>query len=186
MNRSLIIIDCQYDFIDGSLACINAENAIAGIIDFVNENPGLNVYYSCDWHSENNKSFKRHGGIWPDHCVAGQRGSEIHEDFYTKIADEKNRPNEDNIFYKGQNDEIEEYSAFGAKNAKGIALKDLVDQIVMVCGIASEYCCRETALEFDKAGKDVEFLSDKVAYVDREDHEKNLSDLKDMIKVLGE
>ncbi len=186
MNKSLIVVDCQYDFIDGSLACINAENAIAEIIDYINENPGLNVYYSCDWHSENNKSFKRHGGIWPDHCVAGRRGSEIHKDFSGKVKNEKNRPNEDNIFYKGLDDEIEEYSAFEAKNMKGLPLKELVNREVMVCGIASEYCCRETALEFHKAGKDVEFLSDKVAYVNKEDHEKNLVDLKDKIKVLWE
>lgn len=75
MSKSLIVVDCQYDFIDGSLACINAENAVAENIDYINKNPGLNVYYSCDWHSESNKSFKRHGGIWPDHCVAGQKGS---------------------------------------------------------------------------------------------------------------
>jgi len=184
MNKSLIVVDCQYDFIDGSLACINAENAVAEIIGYINENPGLNVYYSCDWHSENNKSFKRHGGIWPEHCVAGQRGSEIHEDFFSKIKDEKNRPDEDNIFYKGLDDEVEEYSAFEAKNVKDFALKDIVDQNIMVCGIASEYCCRETALEFAKAGKNVEFLSDKVAYVNKDDHEKNLEDLKDKMTVL--
>ena len=53
-----------------------------------------------------------------------------------------------------------------------------------MCGIASEYCCRETALKFHKAGKDVEFLSDKVAYVNKDDHEKNLADLKNSITVL--
>lgn len=184
MNKSLIVVDCQYDFIDGSLACINAENAVDKIIEYINENPELNVYYSCDWHSENNKSFKRHGGIWPDHCVTGQKGSEIHEDFYKKIKDNKNKPNQENIFYKGLNDEVEEYSAYEAKNKKGLALKELVDQKVMVCGIASEYCCRETALEFKKAGKDVEFLGDKVAYVNKEDHEKNLADLRRQIAVL--
>ena len=92
MNKSLIVVDCQYDFIDGSLACINAENAVKNIIDFINENPKLNVYYSCDWHSENNKSFKRHGGIWPDHCVQNKRGSEIHKDFYSKIKKKKTDP----------------------------------------------------------------------------------------------
>ena len=184
MNKSLIVVDCQYDFIDGSLACINAENAVKNIIDFINENPKLNVYYSCDWHSENNKSFKRHGGIWPDHCVQDKRGSEIHKDFYSKIKKRKNRPNPNNIFYKGQDDEVEEYSAFEANNAKGHVLKDVMNQKILVCGIASEYCCRETALEFHKAGKDVEFLSDKVAYVNKDDHEKNLADLKNSITVL--
>lgn len=79
---------------------------------------------------------------------------------------------------------LKEYSAFEAKNIKGLALKDLVNREIMVCGIASEYCCRETALDFNKAGKEVAFLSDKVAYVDKDDHEKNLADLKDKIVVV--
>ena len=72
MNKSLIVVDCQYDFIDGSLACINAENAVKNIIDFINENPKLNVYYSCDWHSENNKSFKG-TEEYGDHCVQNKK-----------------------------------------------------------------------------------------------------------------
>lgn len=67
---------------------------------------------------------------------------------------------------------------------KGLPLKDIADQGILVCGIASEYCCRETALEFSRAGKDVAFLSDKVAYVDKDDHEKNLADLRGRIAVL--
>jgi hypothetical protein len=31
----------------------------------------------------------------------------------------KNKPNEKNMFYKGMNDDIEEYSAFNAKNKDG-------------------------------------------------------------------
>ena len=33
---SLVIVDCQYDFIDGSLACSGSHEAVAYLINFIN------------------------------------------------------------------------------------------------------------------------------------------------------
>ncbi|MDY5731498.1 MAG: hypothetical protein SPL05_08250 [Eubacteriales bacterium] len=48
MQKSLIVVDCQYDFITGTLACINAEKAVANIIEYINANPNIEVFYSAD------------------------------------------------------------------------------------------------------------------------------------------
>ena len=50
---------------------------------------------------------------------------------------------------------------------------------IYLAGIASEYCVRETALDFKKAGREVIVLKDLLGYIDQEDHEKNLQDLAD-------
>ena len=34
-NSALIVVDMLYDFIDGSLACHNAENAVAKTLEFI-------------------------------------------------------------------------------------------------------------------------------------------------------
>ena len=108
----LIIVDCQYDFIDGSLACSHSREAVRNIIAFANAND-VECMYTSDWHSKTNKSFKINGGIWPVHCVAGSRGAEVSDEF--NQMNEGNRPGKDNIFYKGKNDDVEEYSATAAE-----------------------------------------------------------------------
>lgn len=178
MEKSLIVVDCQYDFIEGSLACENAKQAVKNIVKFINDNPNVNVFYTRDHHSNENKSFKKNGGIWPVHCVAGEKGSELDPAFYEDIIYEKNRPNESNTFYKGIDDDVEEYSGFGAKNSKGELLHEQADLNILVSGLASEYCCRQTALDFANADFSVSFLSDLVGYVNFSDHEKNLRDLE--------
>ena len=41
----LIIVDCQYDFIDGSLACSHSREAVRNIIAFANANDvGMHVH----------------------------------------------------------------------------------------------------------------------------------------------
>ena len=73
---SLVIVDCQYDFIDGTLACKHSHEAVEAIIHFLNTHE-VKALYTSDWHRPSNQSFKRNGGIWPDHCVQGTKGAEL-------------------------------------------------------------------------------------------------------------
>lgn len=85
---SLVIVDCQYDFIDGSLACSGSHEAVAYLIDFINRHE-VEVLYTSDWHSPTNQSFTVNGGIWPIHCVAGEKGSALDRHFFADIIDVK-------------------------------------------------------------------------------------------------
>ena len=184
MADVLIVVDCQYDFIDGSLACENAENAVKNIIEYINNNNNLKVYYSADGHKITHHSFtaNNHGGTWPVHCVAGTHGAEIHKDFYNKILNPENRPDEHkNIYFKACEDEIDEYSAFNAKNYNNKILHEEIDaehDNVIICGIASEFCVRESVLAFFKNNFKVKLLENALAWVNHDGHVKNLSDLK--------
>lgn len=179
-EKSILIIDCQNDFITGSLACKNSEKAISHIVDFINKNPEFNVFYSCDYHKITNKSFQKNGGIWPDHCVEGTEGALLSQEFLLGIKDKSNSPqNTEIIFRKGMNDDIEEYSAYNALNIKNKRLYEMLDKNIIICGIATEYCVKETILELIKNGFNVTILANGLGYVDETNHTNTLKNFKE-------
>ena len=178
--KEILVIDCQYDFIDGSLACAHSEEAVKNIIAFINSNPDAKVYYSADNHSPKHCSYIPNGGTWPVHCQAGTHGAEIHASFSTDIVNTSQRPNEATIYYKGENDSVEEYSAFEAKNKAGHALSEDIGHDVIVCGIASEFCVRESVIALLKSGRSVEVPVNMLAWVDEDGHKKNIAELQAM------
>ncbi|MFC2594137.1 MAG: isochorismatase family protein [Fretibacterium sp.] len=175
---SLLVVDCQYDFIDGSLACEGAREAVDSAVVFINARPDVALLYSVDWHSPENRSFLPNGGIWPPHCIAGERGSRIHEKFHLEVLRAGQRPDSRTIYRKGTDDLVEEYSAFGARNDAGRTVGQDIGDDVAICGIASEYCVRESVLDLLKAGRHVTVLADALGWVDRRKHEENLEDLE--------
>ena len=50
---------------------------------------------------------------------------------------------------------------------------------VYVCGIATEYCVRNTCEDLHKAGFRVKLLKDCLAYVDRQGHEDALKAMQE-------
>ncbi|MDE5889578.1 MAG: isochorismatase family protein [Bacteroidales bacterium] len=188
MDTALIVVDMLYDFIDGSLACQNAENAVKETVRFIDkmtkgqggdETEILDTYpilFICDHHPSDHSSFKEFGGIWPVHCVQGTRGGAIHTDLEPYASEEL-------TFYKGCDKACEQYSGFEGMNTAGQSLGEILElldiQEVYVCGIATEYCVRNTCEDLLKAGVKVRLLKDAVAYVDAEGHMKALAEMQD-------
>lgn len=171
----LLVIDCQNDFIDGSLAAANGPQAVEKIVQFLQDYQGdLRVFYSADFHPENHVSYKSQGGLWPRHCMAGSVGAQLSGKFQETAF----TPTSKNTYYKGRDSRYEEYSAFEARNGYDEKLKEALEDRIYLAGIASEYCVRETAFAFQKAGKSVVLLKDLLGYIDLEDHKKNLEDLE--------
>ena len=178
--KQLIVIDCQNDFISGSLACHHAEEAVSTIIEYLNANDDTRVFYSQDWHSESNKSFTENGGIWPVHCVANQSGSALSDEFSKHLKNNHHQPDVSNKYMKGQDDDVEEYSTFYATNKDGQILFEQLEKEVVIAGIASEYCVLETTKELIKAGHTVTVLKDGLGYVDEETHQKALQEYESL------
>ena len=176
----ILVVDCQYDFIDGSLACGHSLEAVANIINLINENPDAKVYYSADSHSLNHCSYIQNGGTWPVHCNAGTHGAELHASFFTDIKNPEQRPNDNTIYYKGDDDSHEEYSAFKAHNKAGKEINQVIGKEVLVCGIASEFCVRESVLELVNSGRKVELRENLLGWVDEAGHKKNFAELAKM------
>lgn len=178
-----VVVDMLYDFIDGSLACTNGEEAVKESIRYINAHPEQKVLYVCDSHPADHCSFKEEGGIWPVHCVSGTHGGAIHQDYYTKINHTANRPSKENMFYKGRIRNLEEYSGFNATDEAGNALSSACSLQLAVSGIATEYCIKETVLDLHRHGFQILLLKDALAYVDAQKHSDTLAELGSMVTV---
>ena len=176
----ILVVDCQYDFIDGTLACGHSEEAVKNIITFINANPTAKVFYSADNHSPKHCSYIPNGGTWPIHCQAGTHGAELHASFTSGIENPAQRPNDYTVYRKGEDDGREEYSAYEAKNIAGEKLCDILGREVVVTGIATEFCVKESVLALLKSGRKVTVKADMLGWVDADGHKKALQELAEM------
>lgn len=188
-DYALIIVDMLYDFIDGSMACRNAKEAVNETVAFIDgktapESEGddenaifgqFPILFICDHHPADHCSFKENGGIWPAHCVAGTRGSAVHDRLTPYVSEEL-------TFYKGCDSSREQYSGWEGVNKAGQSVEEILDLMdindIYVCGIATEYCVRSTAEDMLKAGKNVTVIEKALAYVDHEGHLKALEEMR--------
>jgi len=191
-NITHIVVDMLYDFIDGTLACKNALPAMGKTIEYINNNPNQRVLYVSDCHPENHCSFTQNGGTWPSHCVEGTHGQQIHNDFYTKIINECSRPNISNMFFKGEEQTAEQYSSFCATNSNMESLGEYIQKlsstgcadIIVITGIATEFCIKESTMDFLNAGNNVHIATDCLAYVNYQGHTDALNLLNENGAVL--
>lgn len=179
-----VVVDLLYDFIDGTLACKNSEVAVKESVNFINNNRDMAVAYICDHHPADHSSFIEFGGIWPPHCVQGTRGGSIHESFSNEVENPASRPDRINIFLKGEDKSTEQYSGYEAVNPLLGTLDNYLnskmsgkDSVVYVSGVATEYCINATVRDLADSGRRVHIISEALAYVDREGHEKTLKEL---------
>ena len=142
-KRILVVVDVQRDFFDpsGSLYVPGSE-VLPGKIAAAAAGYDA-VIFTVDWHPGNHCSFKEQGGPWPSHCVAYTEGAGLSDLFSPILALGQERVA---IFEKGTDPLKEQYGAF--ENEEGIAPGILewltgADEI-HVCGIAGDYCVKES------------------------------------------
>jgi len=182
-RTALVVVDLQNDFADpaGSLAVGGGE----AIVPLVNEavrtaaEAGALVVATQDWHPESTPHFATDGGPWPVHCVGGTWGAELHPSFDLPIDAPRIR--------KGVNGE-DGYSGFTMRDPstceevptelEGLLKERGIERIV-VCGLATDYCVRATALDAVRLGFRVDLLAKAVAAVSvsPEDGDKALTDM---------
>jgi nicotinamidase/pyrazinamidase len=175
MNRydassALIVVDVQNDFADpaGSLsvrgglevvATANAEIAAA-------QAAGALVVYTQDWHPPDTPHFAKDGGVWPVHCVRDTWGAELAPGLALAGP----------IVRKGVGGE-DGYSGFTVRDPQSglespTELADLLREAgvtrVVVVGLATDYCVKETAADAARLGFTTSVLRDAVRAVDLE------------------
>lgn len=182
-RTALVVVDVQNDFADpsGGLAVPGGE----AIVPLVNRAiasataAGALVIATQDWHPEVTAHFAKDGGLWPVHCVAGTWGAELHPALEL--------PAEAPHVRKGSNGE-DGYSGFsmrdpqtGAETATELEglLREREVRSLVVCGLATDYCVKATALDGIRLGFGVELLADSVAAVnlDPADGERAMAEL---------
>ena len=185
-DAALVVVDMLYDFIDGSMACEGADAAIENTLKYIDkvtadtdpDDSGVRSVYPIlfvrDHHPADHCSFTAQGGPWPPHCVAGTHGADVHEALAPYASEELS-------FYKGENPLKEQYSGFEGVSQAGQSLGEVLELLeirnVVVCGIATEYCVRNTAEDLIKAGFRVYVLKDCLAWVDAAGHALALEEM---------
>lgn len=175
MRKTLVIIDSQIDFIRGTLAVKGAEEAIQNLVKYIRENKQNYhaIIITKDWHVKNHPSFKESGGIWPEHCVEDSFGAELPNSLENEI---RWSDCVTTTIKKGNTQEA--YSAFeeidnGVKN-----LLSNSDEI-HVCGIAGDYCVKESIKDLFKHGyNNISVIKECIASIDEKEFEKFLNENK--------
>ena len=170
--KALIVVDVQNDFVPGGALAVPEGNLIVPICNRLMKAFDL-VAATQDWHPANHGSFaanhpgKKIGDIielnglqqilWPTHCVQNTGGAMFVEGLETDRFDR--------VFQKGTNPEIDSYSGFfdnGHRKETGLAtylkMKGVSD--IYVCGLATDYCVKFTALDAKQLGFGVHLVRD--------------------------
>lgn len=174
MTRALIVVDVQRDFCEGGTLAVAGGAAVAARINDLLTGPHDYdlVVATRDHHIDPGAHFSAEPDFvdsWPAHCVAGTPGAELHPALTFDAWD--------GVFLKGQHDAA--YSGFeGTDAVSGTALGEyLCDRGIVqvdVCGIATDYCVRATALDAAREGFATTVLVDLTAAV----HADSLPDLE--------
>lgn len=156
MNKTLIIVDAQYDFMEGGKLPVNgATKALDNIAALIEKGEYSTIITTQDWHNGKHYSFKEQGGVFPEHCVQGTYGADIYAPIVNAI--QKGGYLHFNL-KKGMN--LEEFSAFkdkisGYPHWKEYKTTDPTcpyiefheDELVHICGLAGDICVMTTAIK---------------------------------------
>ena len=158
MNKLLLIIDPQIDFITGTLPVPNAEQAMTELADYIRGNNGCYSHkiITADRHPFNHCSFKPFGGDWPQHCIHDTAGASIWQPLMEPLYLTQG---EVTFLYKGQEPLVEEYSIFknveAGKVIQDIVKREGIDRID-ICGLAGDICVLNTLRDgMEMLGKDL-------------------------------
>jgi nicotinamidase/pyrazinamidase len=153
---ALIVVDPQNDFLPGGALAVADGLRIFPPINRIAPH-FAHVFATRDWHPENHDSFAAQGGPWPVHCVAGSAGARFHPQLQVEHIDA--------IVDTGVAPDAPGYSGF-----EGTDLAERLQHVgakrVFVCGVATDYCVKETVLGALDRGFQTFLLTDAIAAVD--------------------
>jgi len=165
--RALILVDIQNDFCTGGALAVPHGEAVVPIVNRLMSLADV-VVATQDWHPGDHGSFAANhpgrkpfelaelGGLpqvlWPAHCVQWTGGAQFHPGLDTRrIA---------RVFAKGTDPGRDSYSGFfdngsdagpGLGRRKATGLGDWLSaqgvSQVLVCGLATDYCVKATAID---------------------------------------
>ena len=161
MRTALVVVDVQRDFCDGGTLAVVGADALVPKINAVIDafsRASLPIFFTRDWHPSNHISFKAQGGPWPPHCVRGSQGAAFHPRL--KV------PPKAVVIDKGIEPDSEAYSGFQGTDLAKRLKENNVDEMV-IGGLTTDYCVKETVLDALDCGLTVSVLEDCVRGVDQ-------------------
>jgi nicotinamidase/pyrazinamidase len=174
----LLVIDVQNCFLPGGSLAVKDGEQVLPVINKIATGFG-NVVMTQDWHTAGHVSFASvHSGkkpfetidlpygkqvLWPDHCVQGETGAELHEGLDVDSAFL--------ILRKGANADIDSYSAFTEADGKTTTgldalLKARGVKRIFACGLATDFCVAYSALDARAVGFETFVIDDACRAID--------------------
>ncbi len=170
--EALLIVSVQNDFCPGGAVAVPEGDGVAPVANRLMDRFGL-VVATQDWHPADHVSFAaNHPGrepgevieahgleqlLWPVHCVQETPGADFHPDLDQNSIDK--------VIRKGMRPNVDSYSGFfdnGREQATGLgeflAQRGVTD--IALCGLATDYCVKCTALDARDLGFSVRLVED--------------------------
>lgn len=193
----LLLVDIQPDFLPGGALAVENGNEILEPIRRLVERDLFGLYVATqDWHPPGHISFaSSHDGrepmdviqlhghdqiLWPDHCVQGSPGAQLHPDLaWEKVSA---------ITRKGTEAEADSYSGFrnnwdprGERPPTGLEgyLRERGMERVVLCGLARDFCVKWSAEDAVRAGFRTTVLWDLTRPVDPDSDDRVHRDLEE-------
>ncbi len=170
MGRALVIVDVQHDFCEGGSLGVEGGVAVAERISEhvrAHHEEYAAVVATADWHVDPGGHWAQEPDFresWPVHCEVGTEGADFRPELDGALEHVAA------VFRKGEHEAA--YSGFqgiveSADGDVGLAeylrAQDITE--VDVCGIATDYCVRATALDAVREGFATTVLDDLVVGV---------------------
>lgn len=176
-HTALIVVDMQNDFCDGGALAVAGGDEIVPIINRLGQR-FANVVLTQDWHPAGHASFaSTHARapfekvrlsygeqtLWPDHCVQGTPGAELHPGLEL--------PHAQALIRKGHRRDIDSYSAFVEADGRtptglGGYLRERTITRVIICGLATDFCVGWTAQDAARAGFEAVVIEEACRAID--------------------
>lgn len=185
MKRALIVVDVQNDFCEGgSMGVTGGAHVAADVSALLQEwhsaapeaRAWHHVVATKDHHIDPGAHWSTTPDFvdsWPRHCEVGTDGAEFHPNLDPSPVEE--------IFRKGEYEAA--YSGFEGKAADGSGLAQWLREHevteVEVCGIATDYCVRATALDAAREGFATTVRTAECAAVAPESGEQSLAEMRE-------
>ena len=158
-KQALIVVDVQNDFCPGgTLEVAHGDEVVEPLNQQIDEflERGAPVFMSRDWHPPKTKHFTAYGGTWPIHCVQNTKGAEFHPALH--------KDSRIKVVSKGLGD-TDCYSAFDETDLAAQLHKQGVEEVV-VGGLATDYCVKNTVLDAIRNGFKVKALKNAMRPVE--------------------
>jgi nicotinamidase/pyrazinamidase len=170
--NALLVVDIQNDFLPGGALAVPDGDQVIPIANRLVGFFSL-ILATQDWHPANHGSFaanhlNRHPGevinlngimqvLWPVHCVQGSSGAAFSAQLRTERFSK--------VFRKGIDPGIDSYSGFfdnGKRRSTGLAeyLRDRRVNQLFICGLATDYCVKFSALDAVDSGVRTHVIED--------------------------
>ena len=170
-TTGLLLVDVQNDFADpnGSLFVQGGDDVVPVANREIQRarETGTSIVYTQDWHPPTTPHFEKDGGIWPVHCVQETWGAEFHPGLV--VAGE--------VVQKGTGGE-DGYSGFTVRDPESgdrqqtrmeALLRGRGVERIVIVGLATDYCVKDTTLDAIGLGFDVTVLEEGIRAVDLND-----------------